>query len=156
MSDMRHHIRESNLIEGYDSIKADALSRASWLYLSRKNWLKNEHVRHLQEMIVDHQDDLKPEWIGKYRTIPVYIGHKEAPHYSNIAPQMDEILDILNRRPASVDPQKLHVMFEHIHPFVDGNGRTGRMLMWWHERKLGREPTLIKASDKQEYYKWFA
>jgi hypothetical protein len=52
-------------------------------------------------------------------------------------------------------PKNAHIRFERIHPFVDGNGRTGRMLMWWHERMLGLEPTLIKAEEKEKYYEWF-
>ena len=53
------------------------------------------------------------------------------------------------------DPKEMHIRFEKIHPFADGNGRTGRMLMWWHEIKLEREPTLILNAEKEKYYKWF-
>lgn len=53
------------------------------------------------------------------------------------------------------DAKTMHIRFERIHPFFDGNGRTGRMLMWWQEIKFGHVPTLILASERQEYYKWF-
>lgn len=38
---------------------------------------------------------------------------------------------------------------------VDGNGRTGRMLMWWQEIQQGKEPTLITFNNRREYYDWF-
>ena len=48
-----------------------------------------------------------------------------------------------------------HIDFETIHPFEDGNGRTGRMLMSWQRKKAGLEPLLIRASERWEYYQWF-
>lgn len=49
-----------------------------------------------------------------------------------------------------------HVEYEIIHPFVDGNGRTGRMFMNW-ERLKGGLPILVihEGEEQQEYYKWF-
>ena len=49
-----------------------------------------------------------------------------------------------------------HVKYEKIHPFIDFNGRTGRMLMNW-ERMLLDLPILIihEGNEQQEYYKWF-
>lgn len=38
------------------------------------------------------------------------------------------------------DPWSTHVAFEMLHPYCDGNGRTGRMLWAWHMRALGRDP----------------
>lgn len=48
-----------------------------------------------------------------------------------------------------------HVVFEGIHPFVDGNGRVGRILMNWQRLKVGLPILIIKNDEKQEYYKWF-
>jgi len=49
----------------------------------------------------------------------------------------------------------MHINFEKIHPFIDGNGRIGRMLLNWQRVKLGLPVLVIKESEKQEYYKWF-
>lgn len=38
------------------------------------------------------------------------------------------------------NPWRWHVKFEMLHPFMDGNGRTGRALWAWHMKKLGRDP----------------
>lgn len=149
---MALHIHESNLIEGIDDEQADKDCMAAWERLLTYDHLTHYVVKQLQRMITQHQTDLKPEWRGKYRKIPVWIGGREAPHYSEIETSMNVWLASFVK---SLDPKDAHIQFEHIHPFVDGNGRTGRMLMWWMEIKAGQEPTLLWDSEKQDYYRWF-
>ena len=47
---------------------------------------------------------------------------------------------------------KLHIDFVKIHPFVDGNGRTARLLMNLDLMKAGLQPVVIKAADRLDYY----
>lgn len=47
---------------------------------------------------------------------------------------------LLRRMRDGADPWETHVAFEILHPYCDGNGRTGRMLWAWHMRALGRDP----------------
>lgn len=47
---------------------------------------------------------------------------------------------LLRRMRDGSDPWTTHVAFEVLHPYCDGNGRTGRMLWAWHMRALGRDP----------------
>ncbi len=50
----------------------------------------------------------------------------------------------------------LHVEYERIHPFVDGNGRTGRMFMNWWRMKNGLPVLVIHEGEEQmDYYQWF-
>jgi Fic family protein len=49
----------------------------------------------------------------------------------------------------------LHVDYEHIHPFIDGNGRSGRLLMINHAILLGIEPWIVEYKDVQNYYNRF-
>jgi len=52
--------------------------------------------------------------------------------------------------------KQIHVAFEDIHPFVDGNGRVGRILYNIHRIKLGLPIHIIHEGEEQkEYYKWF-
>ncbi len=61
------------------------------------------------------------------------------------------------RKSRNPDWKELHVMYERIHPFLDGNGRTGRIFMNWTRVKRCKLPVLvIKEEERQEYYKWFA
>jgi len=48
-----------------------------------------------------------------------------------------------------------HVFFEHVHPFVDGNGRIGRMLMNWERIRAGLDILVIREDEKEKYYDWF-
>lgn len=47
---------------------------------------------------------------------------------------------LLNAINADFDPWMQHVAFELLHPYMDGNGRTGRLLWAWSMRKVGRDP----------------
>ncbi len=40
----------------------------------------------------------------------------------------------------SDDPWEIHIAYEHLHPFMDGNGRTGRLLWVWQMHRLGQDP----------------
>lgn len=46
-----------------------------------------------------------------------------------------------------------HVRFENIHPFQDGNGRVGRMLLNWHRKRLGLPVLVIREEERAEYYR---
>ena len=67
---------------------------------------------------------------GRYRTIAVRVGKYVAPRADEVSGLMFELLDWWNKRAPIQSPVLssaiLHYRFEEIHPFADGNGRTGR------------------------------
>lgn len=148
------HIRQSNLIEGIDDPKEDEQSMVAWLILNGAPNLSLGLIHKVQKVVTLHQTDLAPNERGYIRgiagnNVDVRVGGYNAPSYKLVPSLMDNwLLDY-----DYLGPWEAHVRFEKIHPFVDGNGRTGRMLMWWQEVKLGQEPTLIEADKRQEYYK---
>ncbi len=152
---MKQHIRESNLIEGIDSDEEDRRSLRAW------NWalgnidmvFTSGYLLELHRRITLKQ--LPPSERGKWRKVQVYVGNHIPPAPGFVVSQIGGYLNDLRHDYVTLDPRMMHVAFEAIHPFIDGNGRTGRMLMWLHELKQGKQPTLLKASERQLYYQWF-
>jgi len=48
-----------------------------------------------------------------------------------------------------------HIAFETIHPYEDGNGRMGRLILNWQRVHCGLPILVIKDSEKNLYYQWF-
>ena len=141
---MKVAIHESNLIENIDDPKEDKQSLVAWNWLKKQPRINHYEVIHLHELITKNQG--VP---GGFRNQEVRVGNYYPPVCYQVPYLMDNwLMDLWE----SIDPMDMHIKFERIHPFLDGNGRTGRMLMWWHEAKLGISPTIFKASEKQEYY----
>lgn len=98
---------------------------------------------------------------GQYRNIPVRILGTEhrptEPHF--IREAMADLINNYHARLAVKHPLEaiawLHLAFESIHPFIDGNGRTGRLLLNFELIKQGYLPVDIKFSDRTKYYACF-
>jgi Fic family protein len=149
---MMKHFHESNLIEGYDNEVFDGQLLMAWLYLMKQKELSHDVVKRVQKIVVHAQTDLKEKDRGHYRIVPVWIGgHKLLNHGL-----LNALMNQWFKDEVTLDPIISHIAFEKIHPFIDGNGRTGRLLMWWAEVNAGKEPTLFLNETKHEdYYPMF-
>jgi len=91
---------------------------------------------------------------GKYRMIAVRVGDYLPPPPDAVSGLMFELLEWWNGAAAKLSPALssaiLHYRFEAIHPFADGNGRTGRALALWELYRRGFDTHHIFAVD--EYY----
>jgi Fic family protein len=91
---------------------------------------------------------------GQYRTIRVRVGSHVAPPPERVQPMMSDLLAWWNRDATGISPVLssaiLHHQFETIHPFADGNGRTGRMLSLWEVYRRGFDSHHIFSID--EFY----
>lgn len=101
----------------------------------------------------------KPRDKGEYRRVPVRIlgaSHIPPQPYA-IEPKMAELLwDYSNDQRNIVEKlADFHIKFEAIHPFIDGNGRTGRLLVNLELMKQGYPPIDIKFTDRMRYYDAF-
>jgi hypothetical protein len=151
---LKECFRQSNLIENIDDPIADLLMEPTFELLMMNKELSKKNIREAHYMTTLHQNDLADVDKGIYRKVNVIVGDRICPPPYLIKELMHNwILDMQDWK--NQDPKKMHIRFEKIHPFIDGNGRTGRLLMWWHEIMLDRIPTLIYNEQKQDYYKWF-
>ena len=101
----------------------------------------------------------KPQDRGTYRKVPVSIlGAKHTPVQPYlIEPKLQELLaKYYNDQDDFITKlARFHIEFEAIHPFIDGNGRTGRLLVNLELMKLGYPPIDIKFVDRISYYNAF-
>lgn len=105
-------------------------------------------------VLADKKDDR-----GVYRKVPVRImGAKHEPVQPYlIQSKMEQLLKSYINSTEHIIPRlaRFHIEFEGIHPFIDGNGRTGRLLVNMELMKAGYPPIDIKFSDRVAYYKAF-
>jgi Fic family protein len=155
---LRELIRQSNLIEGIVGVPEIDQSEVAWWYLYDHNMpLTHGTIHKVQKIITLHQDDLRPDQRGYYRDLshitPIIKDPDSGIVYSTPAwPLVQGMMDNWLLDYEELGPWEAHRRFERIHPFVDGNGRTGRMLMWWQELKAGGTPTMINARDRKLYF----
>ncbi len=103
----------------------------------------------------------RPEDKGVYRRIPVRImgAYTEPVQPYLIEPKMNELLAENEARKATMTAveriARFHLEFEGIHPFIDGNGRTGRLILNLELIREGFPPINVKFTDRKRYYDAF-
>ena len=115
-----------------------------------ENVIKQIHYLVLSDKIQDR---------GVYRRVPVkIIGATNEPVQPYlIEPKMNELMHNYKKNTEHIVSKlaRFHIEFESIHPFIDGNGRTGRLLVNLELMKAGYPPIDIKFKDRLTYYKAF-
>lgn len=95
---------------------------------------------------------------GVYRKENVLIGgasHRPPDHVA-VQELMERFVETVENEWSTIHPveraARVHAEFVKIHPFIDGNGRTSRLLMNYELMKAGFPPAVIKAIDRARYY----
>jgi len=119
---------------------------------ARKKIIRHEDIFALHRLLADTVMDQGQA--GRYRTIAVRVGKHVPPAASAVSGLMFEMLEWWNTKSVELSPvlssSILHYQFEWIHPFADGNGRTGRALALWELYRRGFDSHHIFSVD--EYY----
>ena len=119
---------------------------------ARKRSIRHEDVFELHRILADSVMDQGQA--GSYRTIAVRVGKHRPPAAADVSGLMFELLEWWNKKSMTLSPVLssaiLHYRFEHIHPFADGNGRTGRALALWELYRRGFDSHHVFSVD--EYY----
>ena len=119
---------------------------------ARKKEIRHEDLFKLHRLLADTVMDQGTA--GSYRTISVRVGKHSPPAARDVSGLMFELLEWWNKKSVGLSPVLssaiLHYRFEHIHPFADGNGRTGRALALWELYRRGFDSHHIFSVD--EYY----
>lgn len=117
-----------------------------------KKTLRHEDIFALHQILAG--DVMDQGEAGRYRTISVRVGDYMPPPPGDVSGLMMELLDWWNGRSVEFSPvissAVLHHRFESIHPFADGNGRTGRALALWELYRRGFDTHHIFSVD--EFY----
>jgi Fic family protein len=117
-----------------------------------KKTIVDEDVLRLHKIIAGQVMDQGEA--GRYRTIRVRVGPYVPPPPELVSGLMLELLEWWNRESGALSPVLssaiIHYQFEAIHPFADGNGRTGRALALWELYRRGFDTHHIFSVD--EYY----
>ena len=136
--------------------KREVVNYFAGLRFVEKNALKksisHEDIFRLHKIIAGEVMDQGAA--GRYRTIAVRVGHYVPPPPQDVSGLMFELLTWWNKESVGLSPVLssaiLHFQFEAIHPFADGNGRTGRALALWELYRRGFDTHHIFSVD--EFY----
>lgn len=161
--DIIDFLQQSNYIEGeYCSESLDDAVEA-WKFLIDKKHLTVGYILKTHGILMKSRE-LEEKYKGKFRDISVMVGGNVCPPAKEVAGRLERWLNNFNNIDFEIENDSsketmikhLHVRFEHIHPFVDGNGRIGRIILNWQRIKSGLPVLIINEGyEQREYYKWF-
>ena len=119
--------------------------------------LSEPFIKTLHRTLKSGTSDSRKDWfaVGEYKKIPNEVGGRDTTAPEEVPTEMKQLLASYNRKPDKTleDLIAFHVAFESIHPFQDGNGRVGRLILFKECLKNGIVPFIIDEDLKLFYYR---
>lgn len=118
--------------------------------------LTEAYIKHLHLILKSGTSDQRKDWfnVGEYKRFPNEIGGTDTTEPENVHKEIKALLKEYNakKRPELEDIIDFHQRFEAIHPFQDGNGRVGRLIMFRECLRNAYVPFIITDELKMFYY----
>ena len=122
-----------------------------------KSALTEKFIKELHLILKNGTSDSRKDWfaVGDYKKLPNEVGGMETALPEEVADRMKKLLSEYNNKEEKTfdDILDFHVKFERIHPFQDGNGRVGRLIMFKECLKYNIVPFIIEDNLKMFYYR---
>ncbi len=119
--------------------------------------LTEDLIKELHRILKTGTSDSRLEWfaVGEYKRLPNEVGGMETALPGEVAVKMGELLGEYNKKADKTleDLLEFHVAFERLHPFQDGNGRVGRLILFKECLKYRIVPFIIEEQWKMFYYR---
>ena len=119
--------------------------------------LTEKLIKGLHAVLKTGTSDSRKDWfaVGEYKKLPNEVGGHDTTMPEDVADKMRELLTDYNAQPSKTleDIVAFHVAFERIHPFQDGNGRVGRLILFKECLKHNIVPFIIEDNIKLFYYR---
>lgn len=119
--------------------------------------LTEKFIKELHLILKNGTSDSRQDWfaVGAYKKMPNEVGGMATTLPEDVAAEMQALLAVYSAKKAKTleDILDFHVRFERIHPFQDGNGRVGRLIMFKECLKYNIVPFIIEDNLKMFYYR---
>lgn len=119
--------------------------------------LSETFIKELHNILKSGTSDSRKDWfaVGEYKRLPNEVGGADTTLPENVHKEMKALLKEYNakKQKSFDDILDLHHRFEMIHPFQDGNGRVGRLIMFKECLANGHVPFIITDELKMFYYR---
>ena len=119
--------------------------------------ITESHIKQLHAILKTNTSDSQKDWfaVGAYKRLANEVGGEATSQPANVQPEMRALLTEYHAQ-EKIDLDAIldfHVCFERIHPFQDGNGRVGRLLMFWQCLQNRLMPFIVTEDLRLYYYR---
>ena len=148
-------IRGKPLREHFEAINHQKAFELMENIVKKRAKITEQVIKDMHKVIMKDIDD---KYAGVYRDMNVRIlgAIKSPPRFEKVPREMIKYYDYINKNPDNLNVIELasiiHYRFVEIHPFIDGNGRTARLLMNLFLMENGYPITMILKVDRKKYY----